>query len=297
MALLRQGMKAVATGANPLALTMESGFSALVRRIRGFIDVPTASAHQVSVDNRTVFEFTGLAGLNYLFNVFGSDALSILDELYRLGLVDPIPVAEGETLNITAPGGNGVIEVEYDHHTGGDFTGNEKNGKNGKSYQLFQMISNSAVPPGTGPVPLDQSDLSAQFPRFPGGAVVPANMTMTLRALFGSSLTAGTGAANAYYIDRLRLIRDREDITSLDQLGMIHRADPAYVGGPLLYETQAGDIRTGVRGMPPSVLVLDPYLEFKAGTKLDVVASAVVNIGAIGAGVVKLGMLFDVDMA
>jgi len=284
------------SGTTALTLEARSGESLLVKSIDNTAAASAAESISISIDRKRIMQFVAPATWNLLANLFPTGYHSIESVLRSLGLLAPIPVAEGETLEITAPGASDYLSVEYDVYDAGDIKSGLHNGSNGQSYDLIQVVSNSGVRATAGDLALDQSDLDSLFPAFPGGSVVPARTTMTLKALFGCPVTKGTGAANGEYTTKIKLLKDRSDILDKDLLGIDYLGSVAHTAATTVYGAVAGRISTNVAFVKPRVFVFDTPPVFEAGSELNVFAT----LGRTGAGAdfvageVKLGMLFDV---
>jgi len=189
-------MVAHTSGTTALSLEMPTGQSARIKAIHYQTDTYSGSDLTVTIDRKKMMFFDYVALLCTFNRAMKSGYQSIASVLDRLGLWPVIPLGEGQTLGITAPGDGHYLQVIYDLYEGGDVLPSEFNGSQSGSYRLFQQISNSGVRTTAGDLALDQSDIDAVFPAFPGGESVPAKTTMTLLAMFGSAYSHGTGAAN-----------------------------------------------------------------------------------------------------
>lgn len=284
------------SGTTALTLQARAGESLLVKDIDNVIAAAGAEDISVSIDRKKIMQFKAPAGWYHLANMFPTGFFSIVGVMRVLGLLSPIPVAEGETLTITAPGANDYLNVRYDVYDADDIQSAMKNGSKGNTYDLFQVVSNSNVLTAAGDLPLDQSDLDTLFPAFPGGVVVPARHKMTLKAMFGSP--AATGSATGQFTTKLKLLRDREDMLDADLLGIDFLGDAADAGGSVIFTPVASRIAAGVAFVHPRIFVFDDPVIFEAGSELNVYAT----IGDSGAGSdftagqVKVGMLFDVEV-
>lgn len=211
-------------------------------------------------------------------------------------LLASIPVAEGETLTITAPGANCYMSVKYDVYDAQDVKNTGKNGSKGETYDLLQVISNAGVRATAGDLELNQSDLDSLFPAFPGGVVVPSKVEMSLKALFGVAVTKGTGAANGEHTTKLKLLEDREDILDEDLTGIDFLGDATHTAATTVYKTIVSRVSAGLQYQKPNIFVFDEPKVFLPGSELNVYAT----LGRTGAGAdfvaaeVKVGLLFEV---
>jgi len=223
--LLRPGMVKVAETTTAMELEMPSSKSALIRDIRYYIDGAQAEDIDVTIDRKRIFQFKAPSTWQLLARGVAQTLNSIFAAVQQAGLFKGIPLAPGEKLAITAAGAGNYMEIEYDLYDGPDMGPVLPNGSKSAEYQLFQVISNSDIVTAAGDWPLDQSDLDDLFPQFPGGAVVPANTEMVLRALFGGPCGVGKASETCQHSSRLKGILDREDIFSEDMLGLLFLGD------------------------------------------------------------------------
>jgi len=277
---------------------MPTGQSARIKAIHYHTDTYSGDDITVTIDRKKMMFLDYVAQLSTFTRAMQSGYKSIAEEIHRLGLWPVIPLGEGQTLGITAPGAGHYIQVVYDLYEGGDVTPSEPNGSQSSTYRLFQQISNSGVRATAGDLALDQSDIDAVFPAFPGGESVPAKTTMTLLALYGSGYSRGTGAANGEYTTYLKMLKDREDILDQSLTGMVLLGDASYTTASVDVDTHAGLLWTGTANfIEPSLYVFDPPIDFTAGEELNVYMT-LARTGAGGdfvAGDLHLGMIFDVQ--
>jgi len=295
--LLRSGMVERTSGTDALSLEMPSGKSAIIRDLYLYMAAAGAEDLTITIDRKVVMQFVAPSGMYLLGGNRVGGYIPIMDTMRQAGLFPEIPLAEGEKLEITAPGANNYMEAVYDMYTAEDVKSTDANGSKSDYYRLFQVVSNSGVRATAGDLALDQSDLNTVFPAFPGGDVVPANTVMDLHALFGAASTKGTGAANGEYTTYVKALADREDIFDLDLGGITFLGDATYVTADVKYETIAGRIGAGVQHAPPRIIKFDPPIIFNPGAELNMYAT-LVRTGEGGdfvAGDVKLGMVFNVS--
>jgi len=292
-------MVAHSNGTTALSLEMPAGKSALIRNIRLDFGSAVAEDITVTIDRKKMMHFKGPADWGILADCSAARWQSICDEVKRKGLWPTIPLGEGETLAITAPGVNHWVQAEYDLYDAGDITPQMPNGSKSSVYRMFQVISNSGVRATAGDLLLDQSDIDAAFPAFPGGDVVPANTTMELLALFGSPWSHGTDTDNGEYTTYLKLLKNREDILDDALTGMVYTGDWTFIANAVSADKMAGALWVS-RGFtsPCGIYVFDPPVVFGPGEELNVYAT-LARTGAGGdftAGQVKVGFLFDVSV-
>lgn len=294
--LQRKGIVKVAATTTALELEMASSQSAMVTDIRYFIDGAQAEDIDVSIDRKRIMQFVVPSTWCLLAMGIVQAFRSIFDVIRAKGLFAGIPLAAGEKMTITAAGAGNYMEVEYDLYDAGDIANTLINGVKSAEYQLFQVISNTDTVLAAGDWPLDQSDLDDVFPQFPGGAVVPANTEMVLRALFGGPCGVGKASETAQHTSRLKMLLDRESILSEDMLGMMFLGDNTVASDTVSYTSYGSAIAIPLSGLDARIKVYEPGLKFVAGQELNVLATVVESTtgGDADAGEIKLGMLFDV---
>lgn len=223
--LKRSNMIESIAGAVALSLTARTGEAIVVKDIDFYQAAAGAEDISISIDRKKVLQFKSPSTWRLLAHNRPTGYHSIYAEMIALGLLSPIPVAEGETITISAVGANDFLSVVYDVYDAADVKNTAKNGSKSDTYDLIQVVSNSGVRATAGDLALDQSDLDALFPSFPGGSVVPAKLTMGLKALFGAAVSKGTAAANGEYTTKIKLLEDREDILDEKLVGIDFRGD------------------------------------------------------------------------
>ena len=298
MALRQQNMVEVATGTNALELQAEAGESIRVKRIQYYSVAPAAEDVDISVDRVRVMQWVAPSGLNLAFSRPQDGIRSIIEQLWLLGMHPTIPVAEGQVLTCTAPGSSNFLEVTYDLFDAGDVQANEPNGSRGTTYDLFQVVSNSAAVTAAGDVALDQSDLDRVFPDFPGDPIAPSRQTFDLTALFGGPASRGDGAgSHTQDVERIRMIADRVDLFDKDLNGFLYQGDTAITAATVDYTGSAGAITAPDDGVPPRLRTFDQPLRFTGGSELNVFATVDEDNagGDLAAGDIVLGLLFRVQ--
>jgi len=289
-------MVKVAETTTAMELEMPSSKSALIRDIRYYIDGAQAEDIDVTIDRKRIFQFKAPSTWQLLARGVAQTLNSIFAAVQQAGLFKGIPLAPGEKLAITAAGAGNYMEIEYDLYDGPDMGPVLPNGSKSAEYQLFQVISNSDIVTAAGDWPLDQSDLDDLFPQFPGGAVVPANTEMVLRALFGGPCGVGKASETCQHSSRLKGILDREDIFSEDMLGLLFLGDNTVATDTVSYSSYGCSFSIPLANQQARIKVFEPGFVFKAGQELNISATVVEDAtgGDMDAAEMKLGLLFDV---
>lgn len=299
MALIRPNMVENAKAAATASLYMPSGQSCRVKGIRGWRSTPVAEDLRVHIDRKLVLQIVNPIVWNVAQGTDDQGYEMLEDLLVREKLWPILPVGEGQTLEITQGNSDNwdYLEILYDLYDAADVARTEPNGTEALKYRLMQVISNSGTIAAAGNLALDQSDLDAVFPAFPGGDTVPSKTTMSLLALYGGpaacdDAAAGVGQATEY----LRFVSGREDMFDKDLLGLIFAGDVTEATATV-YTTDAGRLRVPDASAPGQIIKFPEPIAFPAGEELIVRASILHTAAGFVASEVKLGMIFDVERA
>lgn len=295
MSLKRKGMTAVAMAATTLSLTMQANESCIITSVRVHTLALAAESIRLSVDNKLVGHFSAPSGWNLLTQQNQDNLTCIMDEFRAAGLVPTYPVASGQTFLITGAPANSYIEVTYDLHDAGDIKGDEPNGFASNEFTIFSTISNGTVLAAAGDIPLNVSDIDAQFPAFPAGEVVPANYTARLLGLYGTGIGKGSGAANGQFTTRIKFSQDRKELFDKALLGILHHGDNVAVTAGLINTCLYGRLQVPGANRRATIITFDDPPEFPMGSELNVIAT-VGRTGAAAdfiAGDIKLGLLLN----
>lgn len=287
MALKQTNMNEVSTGATDLSLQAVEGESLLVKEI---LVSGSASAHAVvTVGQRTVADFrvSGALG-NHLAYPSGQTTgdrgrgESLTAMLFRLGLWRGIPVPAGYTLTIDNVAQSGAVQqVIYDRYDEGDITRTQPNGP--ESSELDYIIygnAGSTISTAT-TTEIDTAVNGSEFDSFPFGASCPANTSVTLFGILGSTFAPSENdGINDIATQYLKLTRQRTVLGDKDRNGYLlwqalgsQSADAVGAGQSLIGNYSDTDIR-----MP---LLFEPPLTFEGGEELLVeLTTTIANSGA-----------------
>lgn len=293
--LIRSGMVANTHGATALSLEMPAGKAARIRELHIWLDAHQAEDWSITIDRKSIMQFVAPDEWYMIGENPDSVEESMNETFRRAGLWPVIPLGEGETLEITAPGTDNFMEVVYDLYDAADVSPSEPNGSKADTYRLFQTISNAAERATVGDLPLDQSDLGSQYPAFPGGELVPPKMQMTLLGMFGTPWSHAALGVLGQYTTYLKMLADREDVLDMSLLGMLYRSDDFKTTTGLNMYCCASRLNKGSSKGSARIVTFDPPIVFPSGSELNVyatVAGGCANVFA--AGDVQLGMIFDV---
>jgi len=136
------------------------------------------------------------------------------------GINVSIPVAEGQTFNVSRYAETGNVIIVYDEYDAGDITAAMPNGSAAAEYVFMQYLSTSVTPTASQDILLDTSLSPAEFPDFPAGKVVPAKREITLLGLAGHPFTTGGAGPNAWGTTFVKLLREREVLFDEDRNGI-----------------------------------------------------------------------------
>lgn len=281
--MLRQANKIkriIASGGGDL--TVPSGKSILVKRIE-CVPGGTHTYLTISVDRVTVaiYRVKGRAGNHLSSIVKGYIATNLMDFLNRSGVNVSIPVAEGQTLNIShyAEAGNNIIV--YDEYDSGDIRSDMSNGSEARDYNFIQYMSSSVTPTASQDILIDTSLSPAEFPDFPCDKAVPANHRITMLGLVGHPFTTGAATPHNWGTTFVKLTKDREVLFDDDRNGIpfdgqdaTATADAYMSNFSLIGSCTPTLLDTAVQasGLP---LMFDPALVFEAGQELLVHLSGI----------------------
>lgn len=267
-------------------LEAKAGESLRIKRIEC---VPSSNDDYltISIDRVTVafYRIQGKSGshLGTLHNLFIKG--NIMEFLTAQGINVTLPVAEGQTLNVTRYDEAGDVVLIYDRFTAGDVNDTDPNGSASKVYTFLQYASLSVVPTADGDYHVDTAITPSEFPDFPCDKVVPALCTIDLMGIAASAFHHGYSYNTGFRSNYLKLVRNREVLFDTDRKGIpmegiviesssdLYKAYMSLIGPGtevLLDESYAGDVLTDAGRTPGDPLMFDPPLKFIAGEELSV---------------------------
>jgi len=194
-----------------------------------------------------------------------------------------IPVAEGQTFNVSRFAEAGNVIIVYDKYDAGDILATMPNGSASKEFTFVQYAKVGTAPTATGDALIDSALSPAEFPDFPCGKVVPALHTIKLLGIVGCPVCNASGANVNFETTFMKLIKGREVLFDEDRNGIPFDAQDAAAVADT-YESNFSLIgpctevllNTNViaNGDP---LMFDPALEFLSGEELNVYLSVIKN--------------------
>lgn len=185
-----------------------------------------------------------------------------------------IPIAEGQTFNVSRADEAGEVIVVYDIYTAGDILATMPNGSDSKEFTFLQYMDATTYPSGDGDVLLDKSLSPAEFPDFPCGAVVPARHKIEILGLAGTPVCHKTDGSNLIVSTFIKLIKDRETLFDEDRAGIPFRGavptftDPEYRSELSLIGEGCEWWIDGDMDSYGEPLIFDPPLSFVSGEEL-----------------------------
>ena len=240
------------------------------------------------VDRVTVgiYRVKGRAG-NHLSSILvGYAVKNIMEFLAENGINVSIPVAEGQTFNVSRFAEDGNVIIVYDEYDAGDMIATMPNGSSSSEYVFLQYMSTSETPVASQDVLFDTSLSPAEFPDFPCGKVVPANHEITLLGLVGHPFTTGAATPNNWGTTFVKLVREREVLFDDDRNGIpfdgqdaaatadAYMCNFSLIGGcvPVLLDSAVKAI-----GLP---LLFTPPIIFSEGAELNMYLSGIMVTAA-----------------
>ena len=206
-------------------LIVPAGKSYLVRSIQA---EPSSNDNFLTlrVDRKTVgaYRIGGKSGNHLSFLTEGNFKRNIMEFLTKAGINCSIPVAEGQTFNVSRYAETGEVIIIYDQFSAGDIRADMPNGSDAKEYLFLQYLNNSATKAVSGDLLMDESNSPAEFPDFPAGAVVPARHKIEILGLAGHPTGHKTSGDNYILSSFVKMVKDRETLFDEDRAGIIFRA-------------------------------------------------------------------------
>lgn len=274
--MLRQGncvKRITASGGGNLEAP--SGKSYLVRRLYA---EPSSSDTFLTlrVDRKTVgaYRIGGKSGNHLSFLTEGNIKRNLMEFLEKAGINVAIPIAEGQTFNVSRYAEAGEVVIVYDQYDAGDIRADMPNGSDAKEYTFVQYLNNSATKAVSGDLLMDESNSPAEFPDFPASAVVPARHKIDILGLAGHPTGHKTTGDNYILSTFVKMIKDRETLFDEDRAGIVFRAkkpsedktmyriDFSLIGACVMsHYSQSDEISA-------DPLMFEPALHFEAGEEL-----------------------------
>lgn len=263
-------------------LEAKTGESLRIRRIEC---IPSSNDGYItiSVDRVTVayYRIKGKSG-NHLSTLrIGYLKNNLMEFLANTGINISIPVAEGQTLNVSRYAEAGNVMVVYDRYTAGDIKATDPNGSESSLYTFIQYAKIGSTPAASGDFLINTAITPSQFPDFPCGKVVPARHTIEMLGIVGSPFNLGDTGPQGFATTFLKLIKDREVLFDNDRKGIPFDAQDV-TATVLTYDANFSLIGPNTEVLlntniitngPP--LMFEPALKFEAGAELNAYISLI----------------------
>jgi len=202
-------------------LEAKTGESLRVKRIE-CIPSTNDSYLTLSVDRVTVayYRVKGKSG-NHLSTILTAYLKrNLMQFLTDFGINVTIPIAEGQTLNISRYAEAGNVIIVYDRYSAGDVKESDPNGSASGLYTFIQYAKIGSTPAASGDFLIDTALTPAEFPDFPCGKVVPAKHTIELLGIVGSPFCQGIAGPHSLATTFFKMIKDREVLFDTDRNGI-----------------------------------------------------------------------------
>jgi len=284
-------------------LEVPAGKSYLVRRLYA---EPSGNDTFLTlrVDRKTVgaYRIGGKSGNHLSFYTEGNFKRNLMEFLESRGINVSIPVAEGQTFNVSRYAETGEVVIVYDQYSAGDIRADMANGSDAKEYTFIQYMNNSATKAVSGDLEMDESNSPAEFPDFPCSAVVPARHKIEILGLAGHPTGHKTTGDNYILSTFVKMIKDRETLFDEDRAGIVFRAkkpsedktmyriDFSLIGASVMSSySQADEIAS-------DPLMFVPSLVFESGEELLIyVTFALTGSDTLPADTVDLAAIMKVS--
>jgi len=263
-------------------LEAKAGESFKIRRIE-CIPSTNDTYITVRVDRVTCayYRVKGLSGNHLGTNRVDYLKRNIMEFLESKGINVSIPVAEGQTFNVSRYAETGNVMIVYDRYSAGDILSTDPNGSGSNVITFLQYASIGTTPTASGDHKLDTAITPSEFPDFPCGKVVEARHVVEMLGVAGCPFANAEAGPAVWGTTFMKFVKDREVLFDPDRNGIPFNANlttataDSYGGvfsliGPgteILVDTNiimAGD-----------PLIFEPALRFEAGSELSVYLSIV----------------------
>jgi len=258
-------------------LEAKAGESLRVRRIE-CIPSTNDTYLTVRVDRVTTayYRVKGKSGNHLGTNHVDYLKRNIMQFLERAGVNVTIPVAEGQTLNVSRYAEAGNVIVIYDRYSAGDVLASDPNGSESNSITFLQYAKIGTTPTASGDHLLDSAITPSEFPDFPCGKVVEARHTVEMLGVAGCPFVNAKAGPHGWATSFMKFVKDREVLFDPDRNGIPFDAQDAaatadaYNGNFSLIGPGTEilvDTNVIMAGDP---LMFEPALRFEAGSELSV---------------------------
>ena len=280
--LLQSNMVKRITASGGGDLEAKAGESFRIRRIEC---IPSANDTYITVrvDRVTTayYRVKGKSGNHLSTNRGLYLKRNIMQFLDAAGINISIPVAEGQTLNISRYAETGNVMIIYDRHSAGDILATDPNGSESNSITFLQYASIGTTPTASGDHKLDTAITPSEFPDFPCGKVVEARHLVEMLGVAACPFSNAEAGPAVWGTTFMKFVKDRAVLFDTDRNGIPFNGNNTaatvdeYKGiFSLIGPGTEILMDTGIV-MPGDPLMFDPPLRFEAGAELSVYLSIV----------------------
>lgn len=239
----------------------------------------------VRVDRVTTayFRVKGKSGNHLSTNRVDYLKRNLMEFLADHGINITIPVAEGQTLNVSRYAEAGNVMVIYDRYSAGDVLATDPNGSESNVLTYMQYASIGTTPAASGDHKVDTALTPSEFPDFPCGKVVEARHTVEMLGVAGCPFNDGGAGPLGFATTFMKFIKDREVLFDPDRNGIPFDAQDTaataatYLGNFSLIGPGTEilvDTNVIMAGDP---LMFEPVLRFESGSELNVYLSLIMT--------------------
>lgn len=274
--LLQANMVKRITASGGGDLEAKTGESLRVKRIEV---VPSANDTYITVrvDRVTVayYRVKGKSGNHLSTKRVTYLQRNLMQFLNDRGINVSIPIAEGQTLNISRYAETGNVIVVYDRYSAGDVKETDPNGSASKLYTFLQYASIGTTPTASGDAHLDTSLTPSEFPDFPCGKTVPSQHTIDLLGIAGCPFNNAEAGPAGFATSFLKLVKDREVLFDTDRNGIPFDAQNAAAtadsyGANFTLIGPGTEILVDTNIVTPGdPLMFEPAIKFASGQELN----------------------------
>lgn len=290
--LRAQNMEKYFTGVATHTLTADADESFRVRRLiilAGTGDEQlTFSVDRVSVQNWRVADYgmwsLGCPITGYTGNLF--------DDLTALGLPMAIPVACGQTFQVTFTSADSKGLIVYDLYDKDDVQSTEVNGTDGAELLYVNRGQNSSAIASGATGIIDQTMIGAEFPNFPFTGICPSRYEIDMYGIVATPVGIGAAGAQAGRTGYIKMIRDREVLFDTARNGLLWYG-PDYTTPAYRYQvgfSTIGGYYGGVGYEHP--LIFPEPIKFRSGDELlTYVTDVTTGVDGLAANKVEVGYI------
>jgi hypothetical protein len=236
MALKLSNQVHTQTGDTNLSLTPRSGEALMVRDVKIYNPATNYVTLKISATVVGYFRVGGTLGNHLPFPLQDEENSGIIALLQSIGLMEPYPVAQGETFTIEGAKQAGAVQaVYYDTYDASDVRPDMPNGSKANR-RVFISYGKPSSAPVDGLNTYDTMVNPAEFPSFPWETVVPQNRTITFNGVLFSDVGERTSSAASNQITEFtQFIHNQTflfdmDLVGVPYIGIVPSSDTFEVG-------------------------------------------------------------------